>query len=87
MVKKPAILVPLPTAAEDHQTKNARALTDNHAAVLIPDTEAVERIGPEVIRLLGDDAELQKIRNSIAGMGVYDADDAIAAEVIRIARA
>lgn len=87
LVKKPAILVPLPTAAEDHQTKNARALSDNRAAVLIPDSEAVDRIGPEVIRLLADASELQRIRNNIAGMGVYDADDAIAAEVIRIARA
>ena len=83
LVKKPAILVPLPTAAEDHQTKNARALTDRNAAVLITDQEAVERIGTTVLHLLKNPDELGKIIQNIAGMGVYDSDEAIAAEVIR----
>jgi UDP-N-acetylglucosamine--N-acetylmuramyl-(pentapeptide) pyrophosphoryl-undecaprenol N-acetylglucosamine transferase len=86
LVRKPAILVPLPTAAEDHQTKNARALTDRNAAVLVADTDAVDRIGPEVLRLIQDKAALDRIVQHISGMGVYDADDAIAAEVIRCAK-
>ena len=86
LVQKPAILVPLPTAAEDHQTKNARALTDRNAAVLINDKEAVERIGEEVLKLIGDKSDLDRIRQNIAGMGVYDSDETIAAEVIRCAK-
>jgi UDP-N-acetylglucosamine:LPS N-acetylglucosamine transferase len=45
LVQKPAILVPLPTAAEDHQTHNARALTDRGAAVLLRDADTVEQLG------------------------------------------
>jgi UDP-N-acetylglucosamine--N-acetylmuramyl-(pentapeptide) pyrophosphoryl-undecaprenol N-acetylglucosamine transferase len=49
LVQKPAILVPLPTAAEDHQTHNARALTDRGAAVLVRDDETVEELGREIV--------------------------------------
>ena len=42
IVQKPCILVPLPTAAEDHQTKNAMALVNKNAAILVKDTDAVK---------------------------------------------
>jgi len=86
LVKKPSILVPLPTAAEDHQTKNARALTDRNAAILIKDTEAADQISSTVLNLLNDKEQLDKIVQHIAGMGVYDSDEAIAAEVMRCAK-
>lgn len=86
LVQLPAILVPLPTAAEDHQTKNARALTDRGAAVLVKDDEAVTALGPEILRLIGDPAELHRLRTAIAGLGMSNAAEAIAAEVVRLAR-
>lgn len=86
LVERPAILVPLPTAAEDHQTHNARALTDRGAAVLLPDTAAVEQLGPKVIELLHDPASLERLRRAIAGLGTHNAAEAIAQEVIRLAR-
>jgi UDP-N-acetylglucosamine--N-acetylmuramyl-(pentapeptide) pyrophosphoryl-undecaprenol N-acetylglucosamine transferase len=86
LVQLPAILVPLPTAAEDHQTKNARALTDRGAAVLVKDDRAVEDLGKEIIRLIGDEHALMKLRSAIAGLGKENAAEAIAAEVIRLAR-
>ena len=46
LVAKPTLFVPSPNVAEDHQTKNARALADKGAALLIPDSEAVEGSGP-----------------------------------------
>jgi UDP-N-acetylglucosamine--N-acetylmuramyl-(pentapeptide) pyrophosphoryl-undecaprenol N-acetylglucosamine transferase len=86
LVRKPAILVPLPTAAEDHQTHNARALTDRKAAVLVRDDRAVEELADTVLGLIQDRAQLDKLASAMAGMGMHNAADAIAAEVIRIAR-
>jgi len=87
IVAKPAILVPLPTAAEDHQTHNARALTDRGAAVLLRDAEAPEQLGAKAIELLRDERALERLRLAIAGLAKHDAAQAIAAEVIRLARA
>lgn len=86
LVQKPAILVPLPTAAEDHQTHNARALTDRGAAVLLRDADAVEQLGGQVVTLLRDQQALERLRLAIAGLATHDAAQAIAAEVIRLAR-
>ena len=87
LVQKPAILVPLPTAAEDHQTHNARALTDRGAAILLKDDQAVEKLGGTVTELISDTNALERLRLAIAGMGTHNAAEAIAAEVIRLARA
>jgi UDP-N-acetylglucosamine--N-acetylmuramyl-(pentapeptide) pyrophosphoryl-undecaprenol N-acetylglucosamine transferase len=86
LVQLPAILVPLPTAAEDHQTMNARALTDRGAAVLVKDDDAVNTLGKEIVRLIEDESALMKLRTTIAASGKQNAADAIAAEVIRLAR-
>ncbi len=85
LVQKPAILIPLPTAAEDHQTHNARALTDNGAAVLVRDDKAAEELGKTVLSLITDPAALERLRNAIAAMGTTNAAESIAAEVIRLA--
>jgi UDP-N-acetylglucosamine--N-acetylmuramyl-(pentapeptide) pyrophosphoryl-undecaprenol N-acetylglucosamine transferase len=86
LVSKPAILVPLPTAAEDHQTHNARALTDRGAAVLMRDDETVEKLGRTVLDLITDPTALDRLSLAIAGMGTTNAAEAIAVEVIRLAR-
>jgi UDP-N-acetylglucosamine--N-acetylmuramyl-(pentapeptide) pyrophosphoryl-undecaprenol N-acetylglucosamine transferase len=86
LVGRPAILVPLPTAAEDHQTHNARALTDRGAAVLVRDADAVAELGPTVVRLIHDKGTLERLRSAIAGLGTRNAAEMIAAEVIRLGR-
>ncbi len=86
LIRKPAILVPLPTAAEDHQTHNARALTDRNAAILVKDERAVEELGDRVLELINDKAELERLHAAMADLGMNNAADAIAAEVIRLAR-
>ena len=86
LVAKPAILVPLPTAAEDHQTHNARALTDRGAAVLLRDDETVQKLGSTVLALLNDRPALDRLAQAIAALGTTNAAEAIAAEVIRLAR-
>jgi len=86
LVAKPAILVPLPTAAEDHQTHNARALTDRGAAVLLRDADTVKELGAVVIALLNDRPALERLAQAIAALGTTNAAEAIAAEVIRLAK-
>ncbi len=84
LVRKPAVLVPLPTAAEDHQTYNARALTDIGAAVLLRDADTVAQLGPLVISLLSDQDHLDHLSTRIADLAIGDAAEVIAAEVIRL---
>jgi UDP-N-acetylglucosamine--N-acetylmuramyl-(pentapeptide) pyrophosphoryl-undecaprenol N-acetylglucosamine transferase len=52
LLGKPAILVPSPNVAEDHQTKNAMALVNNQAAIMVKDSDAKKTLIPETIKLL-----------------------------------
>ncbi len=85
LVKLPTVLVPLPTAAEDHQTANARVLTDRGAAVLVRDDRSREELGPTVLRLLQDRPTREGMRTAIAALGRPDAAAAIARETIALA--
>jgi UDP-N-acetylglucosamine--N-acetylmuramyl-(pentapeptide) pyrophosphoryl-undecaprenol N-acetylglucosamine transferase len=66
IVGAPTILIPLPTAAEDHQTANARQLSDVGAAVLLPDKDTKEKLFETLQMLMNDEnkskAMAQKIR-------------------------
>lgn len=87
LVRLPAILVPLPTAAEDHQTSNAKALSGRGAAVLVKDADTVEQLGDAVLALAKDPAARGKLALAMAGVAMADADQAIATEALRLARA
>ena len=86
LVKKPCILVPLPHAAEDHQTKNAMALVTHHAAVLVKDNEAQERIGDQVLELINDRPALDQLGHNIAGLARENAVEAITSEVLALVK-
>lgn len=86
LVQLPAILVPLPTAAEDHQTKNARALTDRHAAVLVSDDRTEQELGACIVELMNDAPARERLSQAMAALGMNNAAEAIAAETIRLAR-
>ena len=58
LVQKPVIFVPLPTAAEDHQTKNAQQLVDAEAAIMVRNADTEKDLIPTLFRLK-DDHELQ----------------------------
>ena len=57
---QPSILIPSPNVSEDHQTANAKALSEREAAILVTDKEAVKAI-PEAIELLKNEEKLQQI--------------------------
>ena len=84
LVGKAAILVPSPNVAEDHQSKNANALSSNSAAIHIPDAEAPERMIPEALKLLGDSKRMAELSGNISGMAIEDSAERIAREVIGI---
>jgi UDP-N-acetylglucosamine--N-acetylmuramyl-(pentapeptide) pyrophosphoryl-undecaprenol N-acetylglucosamine transferase len=66
----PSILVPLPTAAADHQTHNARAMAEAGAAALLSQDEMVrEGVGGTVGRLLGAGAEREAMAAAARGRG------------------
>jgi UDP-N-acetylglucosamine--N-acetylmuramyl-(pentapeptide) pyrophosphoryl-undecaprenol N-acetylglucosamine transferase len=54
LVGKPAVLVPSPVVAEDHQTRNARSLTDRGGALLLEDRRVVDDLPRMVMGLLAD---------------------------------
>lgn len=81
---KPVILVPSPNVAEDHQTHNARALSDKGAAMLITDAEARQRLADEAISLISDKERLKSMATEIRKMGLTDSDTRIADEVCKI---
>jgi UDP-N-acetylglucosamine--N-acetylmuramyl-(pentapeptide) pyrophosphoryl-undecaprenol N-acetylglucosamine transferase len=86
LVQKPAILVPSPNVAEDHQTKNAMALVNHAAAILVKDVEARETLGDAVLSLLKNEDECAKLRKNIADLAFSNSVDAIASEVLRLAK-
>lgn len=81
---KPCILVPSPNVAEDHQTKNAMALVDRDAAVMVTDGEAREKLVDTVIGLIEDKKKLQEMSANISALATTGSDDRIADEVIAI---
>lgn len=83
---RPAILVPYPHAAADHQTGNARWMADAGAAVLVPDAElTAERLGAEVGALLDDPGRLARMAAASAALARPHAAAEIAAEVVAAA--
>ena len=83
-IGKPVILVPLPTAAEDHQRMNALALVRKDAAEMILNKDAVEKLIPAVIRLAEDKGKQELLSRNIKKLGIKDADERIAGEVEKL---
>lgn len=83
----PSVLVPLPGAPGDHQTANARQLSDAGAAILVPDGElTAARLVQEVDGLLGDPARLAAMGEAASRAARRDAGEAVAALVEQCAR-
>lgn len=85
IVQKPCILVPLPTAAEDHQTSNAMALVNKHAALLVKDNEAHSVLIKTAIGLVSNDQQQQTLSNNIGKMAFHNSANVIAKEVLKLA--
>ncbi len=86
LLGKPAILVPSPNVAEDHQTHNAMALVNKDAAVLVRDAEAAEKLIPTALALIQNDARLETLHTNVLKLAQTDSAKRIAEEVIKLAK-
>lgn len=85
LIRKPVILVPSPNVAEDHQTKNALALVNRNAALMITDRAAEDTLVRTALDLLGDPLRCAELAGQIGKMALTEADERIAAEVLKLA--
>lgn len=82
---KPALLVPYPEAAADHQTANARYFERGGGAVVVPETEL--DLKRQVEELLADEERLERMATAMRSLARPDAADAVAEELIALASA
>lgn len=83
----PSVLVPLPGAPSDHQTRNARAMCSVGAAVLLPDASCTgETLGEAIASLLEDPMRLTSMEEAARSLGHHDAAAKIAALAESVAR-
>jgi UDP-N-acetylglucosamine--N-acetylmuramyl-(pentapeptide) pyrophosphoryl-undecaprenol N-acetylglucosamine transferase len=84
IVKKPCILIPSPNVAEDHQTKNAMALVNKNAAVLVKDLESREKLCGEILLLMNDEKKCNELAHNIGDLAFKDSAMTIAKEVLQL---
>lgn len=84
IARKPCILVPSPNVAEDHQTKNALALVEKDAAVMISDKEARTKLVDEALKLLFDEQRANKLSECIGGLARPNATEDIVNEIEKL---
>ena len=81
LVAKPAILVPSPNVAEDHQTKNAMALVNKNAALVITDVDAKDKLVETAIDLIGDETKQKSLKENISKMALRNSAEKIVEEI------
>ena len=86
LLGKASILVPSPNVAEDHQTKNAMALVDRNAALMIPDADAGTKLVSVMLNTIGDTAVLEKLSANVEKMALRNSAEIIVDKVLQIAR-
>lgn len=86
IVGKPVILVPSPNVAEDHQTKNAMALVDKGAAVLVKDADARKDLVKVALELINDVNKKETLSKEIKQLAKPEATKSIVDEIERIAK-
>ncbi len=84
MLKKPSILVPLPTAAEDHQTKNALRLKEKQATILIKEKHAKQDLLTAAFSLINDDLLQKSLSENLEQFAQPDATQVILNEIKQI---
>jgi UDP-N-acetylglucosamine--N-acetylmuramyl-(pentapeptide) pyrophosphoryl-undecaprenol N-acetylglucosamine transferase len=85
-VGKPVVFIPSPNVAEDHQTKNAKALVEKNAALLLPDIEAKEKIGDLIMELYGNENRRVELSKNIKELAYPDAAETIARCILDMAK-
>jgi UDP-N-acetylglucosamine--N-acetylmuramyl-(pentapeptide) pyrophosphoryl-undecaprenol N-acetylglucosamine transferase len=84
VVKKAVVFVPYPFAAEDHQTVNAQQLVGQHAALMIKDSEAKEKLSSMIIELSNNENKQKELVSNIGKLAVTNADEIVAQEILKL---
>ena len=87
LAQKPVIFVPSPNVSEDHQTKNAMALVNKNAAVLVKDADAKSELMNALNTLLGDEAKIEELKKNIALLAKPNAAEEIVNEIEKLVEA
>jgi UDP-N-acetylglucosamine--N-acetylmuramyl-(pentapeptide) pyrophosphoryl-undecaprenol N-acetylglucosamine transferase len=85
LIGKPAILVPSPNVAEDHQTKNAQALVSCKAALLVKDQESEKKLISTLLEVLNDENTCRMLSENIRKLAKPEATKSIVDELEKIA--
>lgn len=86
LLGKPVILVPSPNVAEDHQTKNALALSSREAAIHVKDADAPANLLELAVHTVNDDNKLKSLSENVLKLALPDSAEIIAKEVIKLAK-
>ena len=84
LVGKPVIFIPSPNVAEDHQTKNALAISDQNAALLLRESELDEKFETEFSKLFNSEEKQKTLSENIIKLGKPNATKDIVAEIKKL---
>lgn len=84
LLSKPVILVPSPNVAEDHQTKNAMALVEKDAALMVRDAESVANLIPLALKTIQDENRLQSLSVNILTLAEPNSADRIVDQIVQV---
>jgi UDP-N-acetylglucosamine--N-acetylmuramyl-(pentapeptide) pyrophosphoryl-undecaprenol N-acetylglucosamine transferase len=86
LLGKPSILVPSPNVAEDHQTHNARALSDKGAAILVRDVEAVDIMVDTALNTISSAEKLQSLSDNVLKLAYPNSAEKIVDEIVKLGK-
>ncbi|MCC8173269.1 MAG: undecaprenyldiphospho-muramoylpentapeptide beta-N-acetylglucosaminyltransferase [Odoribacter sp.] len=86
LLGKVSVLIPSPNVAEDHQTKNAIALVNKNAAIIIKDSKASEEFTEVIEDLIKHKEKREELAKNILLLGMKGSDELIAAEILKLCK-
>lgn len=84
LVGKPTIFIPSPNVAEDHQTKNAKAIVDKNGAILLKENELDEKFETVFSDLITNEKLQKELSENIKKLGKPNATKDIVEEIIKL---
>ena len=84
LLGKPVILVPSPNVSEDHQTKNAMALVNKNAALLVTDNDAYELLIKRALETINNNDKLKSLSENILKLAEPNSANRIVDEVVKL---
>lgn len=84
LVGKPTLFIPSPNVAEDHQTKNAKAIVEKGGALLLRESELDTQFETTMVNLMQNEVLQHQLSDAMKHLGKPDATQAIVDEIIKL---